>query len=192
MNIAGYIVKTPGGDTGTRGDAYTYILAKNGLFLETENSYLRVRIPLSQAQIRGLCPVDYLVELRHGKISSHLCQLVVDMMAATPEREMFASIIWDGERYSIRIPDQEREPGQVKYNTIPGTVVDIHSHGSMGAFFSLTDNQDNQGFVISLVLGHVDALIPQVKARLCVYGYFHPLYLDDIFDEIPPLMEELE
>jgi PRTRC genetic system protein A len=61
-------------------------------------------------------------------------------------------------------------------------VVDIHSHAHMGAFFSLTDNEDEQGLSLYMVVGKLDTLIPEVEIRLGVYGYHIPLNLEEIFD----------
>lgn len=54
-------------------------------------------------------------------------------------------------------------------------VVDIHSHGTHHAFFSLEDDQDDQGaFKISVVVGNVDTQAT-LDARLCWPRGFVPL-----------------
>ena len=50
MNLAGYLAHTPRGDIGSRGTGYTYILARNGLFLEAENPLLRAKVLLAPAE----------------------------------------------------------------------------------------------------------------------------------------------
>ena len=39
----------------------------------------------------------------------------------------------------------------------PGVVAEFHSHGSSRAFFSATDDRDEQGFRIYGVVGRLDA-----------------------------------
>ena len=39
-------------------------------------------------------------------------------------------------------------------------------------------------------MGHLETLLPQARARLCVYGYFAPVRLAEIFTETPRLEEE--
>lgn len=188
MSLAGYIVHTPGGDLGSPGTGYTYILAGNGLFLETENPHLRARILLAPVDVRGLPPLEPYLRLRHGLIPSHLLDLVLNVCYTRPDQEVYVAIAWDGE-YRISVPPQEGGAGHVSYETVPHTVVGVHSHGKMGAFFSATDDQDDQGFLVSLVLGELGHLVPSVKARLCLYGYFAPVGLGQVFAGTLSLME---
>jgi PRTRC genetic system protein A len=60
--------------------------------------------------------------------------------------------------------------------------MDIHSHGHMKAWFSGTDNTDEQGLRLYMVVGRLDTLLPEVELRLGVYGYFIPLSVEDVFD----------
>ncbi|MBI4284525.1 MAG: Mov34/MPN/PAD-1 family protein, partial [Chloroflexi bacterium] len=64
---------------------------------------------------------------------------------------------------------------------MPNTVVDIHSHAGMSAFFSSTDNRDEQGLRLYMVVGRLDTLAPEREMRVGVYGYFSPVDLGDIF-----------
>jgi PRTRC genetic system protein A len=59
--------------------------------------------------------------------------------------------------------------------------MDIHSHGSMKAFFSFTDDRDEQGLRLYMVVGRLDTLLPEVELRLGVYGYFATLNIDEVF-----------
>jgi hypothetical protein len=52
----------------------------------------------------------------------------------------------------------------------------------MGAFFSHTDNLDEQGLCIYAVAGKLDRLIPDVNMRVGVYGYFAPVKFSEVFD----------
>ena len=63
----------------------------------------------------------------------------------------------------------------VSYERPRNVVVDIHSHGAISAFFSTTDDQDDQGLKISIVVGHLDKSpwYPDgLASRVCVYGYY--------------------
>jgi len=189
MRPVGYLLNTEGGLVGEPGPFYNYILAGNGVFLEAENPLLRARVCIAEARVRGLCPLEPCLELRHGKVPGYLLALAVNTMLTSPDREMYAAIVWD-EQYRIRLPGQEGDGGHLTYEPVPGTVVGIHSHGRMGAFFSFTDDQDEQGLLVAVVLGHLDTLLPQVRARLCVYGHFAPMRLGEVFTETPGLEEE--
>ncbi len=186
MGIAGYIV----GQTGERGSAYTYVLAGNGLFLEAENTLMAARILVAPAEVRGLAKIYPGLSLHHGLIPPHLLSLALVAVSACLDRERYAAITWDGE-YRLVIPFQDAGAGHVTYSTVPSTVVSIHSHPGE-AFFSSTDNHDEQGFLISVVLGELDRLIVEAGTRLCVYGYFTPLRMREVFAGMPAGLMEKE
>jgi PRTRC genetic system protein A len=69
----------------------------------------------------------------------------------------------------------------VKYEVIQDTLLDIHSHGGMGAFFSGTDDKDEQGLKLSMVFGKLDAE-PEYDLRIGVYGYYARLSFEEVFE----------
>ena len=60
-------------------------------------------------------------------------------------------------------------------------ILDLHSHGNMRAFWSATDNSDEQGFRVYGVIGRLDTK-PEIRLRLGVYGYWFPLPVNMLFD----------
>ena len=64
-------------------------------------------------------------------------------------------------------------------------ICDLHSHGNMRAFFSLTDNADEQGARLYAVIGKLDSE-PEMRLRVGVYGYWHPLPLTAVFTNNGP------
>ena len=70
----------------------------------------------------------------------------------------------------------------MNYETVPNTILDIHSHtGSMPAHFSGIDDHDEQGFGIYAVAADLRNLFPTVEIRLGVYGYYLPLVKSEVF-----------
>ena len=65
-------------------------------------------------------------------------------------------------------------------------VAEFHSHGSSRAFFSATDDRDEQGFRIYGVVGRLDALRPELRLRVGVYGHFAPVDWSQVFDGPQP------
>ena len=63
-----------------------------------------------------------------------------------------------------------------------GVVAEFHSHGSSRAFFSATDDRDEQGFRIYGVAGRLDTPRPELSLRVGVYGHFAPLEWSQAFD----------
>jgi PRTRC genetic system protein A len=99
---------------------------------------------------------------------------------AGSDREQYLAITWEDE-YRLRMPGQERNGASVKYESLPSSVMDIHSHGRMDAFFSYTDDSDEKGLRLYMVVGRLDTLLPEVELRIGIYGYFAPISLEEVF-----------
>ena len=182
MKPAGYLVNTEEGPEGQPGLYYDYILAGNGLFVRAESPLLKATVCVAGAEVRGLPPLVPKLELPHGKIPQHFYYVALSFLSAEPYWEHYLAITWEGE-YRIREPPQEIIACGVKYEILPGVVMDIHSHSSMGAFFSRTDDEDERGLRLYMVVGRLDTLLPEVKMRVGVYGYFSPVQREEVFIE---------
>lgn len=172
---------TKEGLTGTRGTFYDYIVAESGVYIEARGPLLAARVRVAEAEIRGLAPLEELIELLHGKVPGHLYDLALSVLEADPARERYLAITWDGE-YHLVVPEQDRGGASVEYQRVPHTLVDIHGHSGMRAFFSGADDADEQGLRLSMVFGKLDTPAPEVALRVCCYGYFAPLERDEVFE----------
>ena len=181
MRPVGYLLNKREGLEGEPGLFYDYILAEDGLFIRAENPLIKGALGISPVEIKGLRPFEERIELVHGKIPRCLYNLSVSILMASSDREQYLAITWENE-YRLRMPGQERNGASVKYETLPSSVMDIHSHGHMKAFFSFTDDRDEQGLRLYMVVGRLDTLMPEVEIRLGVYGYFVPLCVEEVFD----------
>ncbi|GAJ18977.1 unnamed protein product, partial [marine sediment metagenome] len=177
MKPVGYLLNRGESFDGEPGLFYDYILAGNGLFIRTSrknlalNTLIEATICISPVAIRGLHPLEEQVELVHGKIPRRIYDLSLSILMASSEREQYLAITWE-EEYRLRMPSQERSETSVKYDKLPSSVMDVHSHGHMKAFFSIADDEDEQGLKFYMVVGKLDTLLPEVELRLGVYGYF--------------------
>ncbi len=182
----GYLLNKSGGLEGMPGLFYDYILASNGLLVRAEKlastgvPVLRATVPVAEAQVRGLAALEPRLDLPQGKVPGGLWHAALRMAQLCWPRELYLAITWQG-LYCLKVPEQEATSCSIRYTALPDTVVDIHSHGQMGAHFSATDNADDQGLRISIVVGHVERLEQEVSARVSVYGYTGPVWLGDIF-----------
>ena len=170
--------------TGLQGEAgvfYDYILAANGLFIQAKNAHLAATICIAPAEVRGLAPLEESIQLLHGKIPMYLLNLALSVLCIKPDIEQYLAVTWQ-DNYSLGIPSQSQTAASVTYETLPVTVLDIHSHvGGVPARSSPIDNIDEQGFRLYAVVGDLHNLFPTVKLRLGIYGYFMPLEKEDIF-----------
>ena len=172
MKPAGYLINNKDDAQGEHGFIYDYILAENGLFLEARSPLIETRVCVAPITVRG------------QKIPGHLYELALAMLYMDIYRECYLAFTWDGE-YRIRKPEQVQHELKVEYQVLPSTIMDIHSHGSLPALNSQLDNQDEQGFRLSLVAGKLNTATPELNLRLAVYGYYMSLELKDVFECIP-------
>ena len=68
------------------------------------------------------------------------------------------------------------------------TLCDLHSHGNMRAFFSQTDNADEQAARIYAVIGNLDS-VPEIRLRIGVYGYWMSLPVTAVFTDSGPFKD---
>ena len=177
----GYLVNHPSGLTGAQGVGYDYLLGSGGLYVQSRSAHLVARVLVAPGSVRGLAPVTEKVQLTHGPIPAYLFELGLSWFQETPDTERFFAVRWDGTSYRVVVPEQAGTPASLTYRPPAGTVAEFHSHGKTRAFFSNTDDRDEQGFRIYGVVGKLDTSRPELSLRVGVYGYFGPLRWGQVF-----------
>lgn len=105
--------------------------------------------------------------------------------------EVFLQFYYDikTEEYIVHCPKQTVSRASVRYendeifsdaNKI--LVFEIHSHGTMGAFFSGTDDGDEKADRFYGVIGNVNNFFPDLKLRLSVGGVRTDIKVEELFD----------
>ena len=181
----GYLVNQPAGLSGSQGVGYDYVLGSGGLYVQSESVHLTARIRVALATVRGLAPVSEKLALTHGPIPAHVFELGLRWFQAVPDTERFFAVGWGGGDYRLVVPPQSGTASSLAYLPPSGVVAEFHSHGCHRAFFSATDDRDEQGFRIYGVVGRLDALQPELTLRLGIYGHFAPLDWRQVFDGPP-------
>ncbi|MDE2778171.1 MAG: hypothetical protein OXI91_00640 [Chloroflexota bacterium] len=182
----GYLVNHPGGLAGSQGIGFDYVLGSAGLYVQSESAHLTARVLVASAGVRGLAPVTEKLTLTHGPIPAHVFELGLAWMLAAPDTERFFAVRWDGNAYRLVVPPQEGTPSSLSYHPPSGVIAEFHSHASHRAFFSATDDRDEQGFRIYGVVGRLDTPAPELTLRLGIYGHFAPLRWSQVFHGPPP------
>lgn len=158
------------------GKAYGYFLAGNGVFKVARNAGLYACIPVAAGRIVGLPALAPTVRIAAGRLpETLLVALLRDARALArpaPIEAMYHLRLREG-RAVIERPPQRGRAAHLAYNggEAADVVMDIHSHCQMRAFFSGTDNQDEQGFRLYAVLGRIFSH-PEIALRVGVYGDF--------------------
>ena len=178
----GYLVNHNDGLTGAHGIGFDYVLGAGGIYVQSESANLTARVMVAPCTVRGLAPVTEKAELGHGPVPARLFEVGLRWFHDDPTTERFFAVRWDGRSYRLVVPDQEGTATRLKYTPPAGVVAEFHSHGSSRAFFSKTDDGDEQGFRIYGVVGRLDDPEPEMSLRVGVYGHFAPVDWPQVFD----------
>ena len=54
----GYIIATKAGPVGSQGVGYDYVMAADGLYVQSENDWMTARIHLAPTEVRGLAAAE--------------------------------------------------------------------------------------------------------------------------------------
>lgn len=168
--------------------AYQYVLAATGLHLRAENRFFDVLLPIARCPIRGLAPLQPHFTLKVPCLPGRLLNAVLgDARNAhcrnSGLKEALYHFYHDSARVRVLKPPQRATAASVvaAEGHTADIILDLHSHGNMRAFWSATDNSDEQGFRVYGVIGRLDTK-PEIRLRLGVYGYWFPLLVNMLFD----------
>ena len=161
------------------------MLGAGGVYVQSESADLTARVLVARCDVRGLAPVTEKMELAHGPIPVRLFEMGLDWFLDDPDTERFFAVRWGEGSYRLVVPPQEGTATSLKYEPPAGVVAEFHSHGNSRAFFSKTDDKDEQGFRIYGVVGRLDKYRPELSLRVGVYGHFTPVAWSEVFDGLP-------
>ena len=182
LKPVGYLVNHPAGLTGSQGIGFDYVFGASGVYVQSQSAHLTARIAVARCEVRGLAPVAEKVELARGLISARLFEVGMRWLMDDPSTERFFAVRWDGRSYRLVVPEQEGTATSLEYTPPADVVAEFHSHGRSRAFFSKTDDGDEQGFRVYGVVGRVHTDRPELSLRVGIYGHFAPVEWRDVFD----------
>ena len=171
---------------------YEYIVAGNGVFVYAKRPGLEVLIPVSTCKIAGLPELTPQVNIAQ-RVSAFL---MADVLYVSQQVFPSEALFWFNwvDEWSIHIPEQQA----TKASVIPrdrhdeaGTsaLIDLHSHARFSPFFSPTDNEDETGFRIYVVIGNVDKT-PAMSVRVGVYSHYFNIPASTVF-ELPDGIQDI-
>ncbi len=172
-----------------QGLAYQYILAGNGVFVRAETHFFHAQLPIAACVVRGLTPLAASFRLKVGRIPGRLlARVLADARQARRVggglNEVLYQFHHQGQRVQVRKPQQQ--VGAISIMAVgggaPDILCDLHSHGNMPAYFSQTDDADEQGARLYAVIGRLDSK-PEIRLRVGVYGYWQALPVTAVFTD---------
>lgn len=161
----------PGGD----GRFYELQKTEQGEFIAPKDRV--VEFPQIRA---GFIPALPLIPM---SLISQIIGFFRAFMEKNAECEALALIYWDkiDREYFAYVPKQKvtRDRIDADLRDCPYDdedryicYADIHSHNSMDAYFSSTDDWDEKGTGLYLVVGHLEKFLPDIEARISCGGSF--------------------
>lgn len=164
------------------GALFDYVLASDGVYIHAVRPELEVCFKIESFSFRGVEQVTPLFDFRLPRIpESFVASMIRDANVwAEQGLETLFHLCWSDlapmdDGWVGYEPEQHRSAGSCKPVADGGSheraIVEIHSHHSMWAKFSETDDKDETGFRLYAVIGGLpDA--PEIRVRVGVYGYF--------------------
>lgn len=183
----GYLVAVAG-PPDPRGLIADIVLDGAGVYVAASTPNIALRVRLASASVPGLPIVPMRVSLTRGPIDSTLWKLLVERARTAMPSEVLLAIVArepvDGEvlvgaagPYTLVEPQldefgtgdwrpQEASGCSVRATPVHDAIVEVHSHHSMRAYFSATDDRDETGRRIYGVVGRLDSPHPEIALRV--------------------------
>lgn len=162
-----------------------YLWAGNGIFRSVSRTEFNATITHHSVTTPGLTELLPSFELLVPKVSQDKVKGIVNRINQHPDLEQLFYLYWRGTAWEVICPEQECTPTScISLEKHPEpAAIEIHSHGSMGAFFSSTDDQEENGCRISTVIGRNKNQL-EIVSRVCAHGLFLDVSSDRIYQNI--------
>lgn len=168
----------------TPGRLYEYIVGANGIFVRAERPGLEalIQVGFTRSPIRGLAEV--VPHVRCDPVQVGLMARMFEKAYRAGGREILFYLT--AEPWRCFVPEQVQSGGAVRpsdpFAGGANTVIEVHSHHTMGCFFSRTDDaEEKAGFRVYAVMGDL-ARRPSILVRVGIYGHFQEIPADWVFD----------
>lgn len=174
---------------------YGYVVAGNGTFIRGGDERLVALVPTAPARHTGLAEVTPYARLLVPRIPELWLASIHHSAVAQLPREAMYQLVPDAQArnslggWACARPAQASSRAAVTFQDTGQAVVDLHSHNSMDAFFSRTDDGDEQGLRFYCVIGRLDTDRPEIAARVGVYGHHLAVPATVIFDGLGPFVD---
>ena len=172
---------------------YENLIAGNGFFIHAERTGLKAVIPKFGTTITPPLAQPHIVPYIQvtPMFSGWLLDAALDAAKAQNNVEMLFALEPD----RIMIPAQEATGGTVRpidpYDKImANTMCELHSHHYMEAKFSPTDDEEETGFRIYAVMGHIYTE-PEIRVRVGIYGHMWEIPALTVFDRLGQFKDAL-
>lgn len=169
------------------GKMMEYWVAGNGVFVRAARQGLSACFPINQCSIRGLPHLTPYFHLQYPLVSASLMLQILQLAQNAGQQEILFYLCFTDGEWHLHTPEQTAtstsvtpvEATTLSYQT---AMIEVHSHHSMSAQFSATDNEEESGkFRIFSVLGEIFTN-PHICVRLGTYSHFWYIPANWVFE----------
>ncbi|BAY95602.1 MULTISPECIES: hypothetical protein [unclassified Tolypothrix] len=189
--IIGYKIVTSSSLPTHTSSGLEYLYAGNGIFARAIRPGIEVLMPicLSTQTIKGLPHLTPYLKVTPLIPKALLLEMWrLSYQAGNQFHEILFHLHCTDAGWDLQVPQQIQTPTSCQ-PTHSGSdsshhkaAFDIHSHGSLAAFFSTNDNADESGFRIYAVLGRVNTKKPEIKLRVGLFRHCWDVPARAVFD----------
>lgn len=194
IQLAAYHFNTGPTPVTPPGKLYTYVLAGNGVFIAAQRPELEAVALVSETDVRGLPDAAPYANFHLPRVPEAVTRACFNRARSVcvgdaKPREVLFYLIHEERGWRMVEPEQHADgascrPADPSNEDCARSVIELHSHHEMKAFWSGTDDADETGFKLYAVIGRIFSE-PTLRVRAGVYGYFVELPAGDVF-ELPP------
>jgi PRTRC genetic system protein A len=162
------------------------IVAANGVFVQVKLDWLDCIVRI--AYTAPVPPLPYgtvreRIDFAFGVIPISLLEAFIEAGRTGLPNEIAGGLIYSRRTKNLRLQVYDAlraSPDGVEYrmpslDDDESIAIDLHTHGIDRAFWSFTDNRDDQGVQVAGVFGNLDRDKPSAAFRLAVNGYYKPI-----------------
>jgi hypothetical protein len=193
LPLVDYIIARSSDLPPIRAAMYEYVLAGNGVFVRGSRTGLLASIKVFDCQVKGLAQLQQSFHFDYPKVPSSLLatmllrsrQVSAGLLEFSPKEILF-HLYWDGLQWQLEEPRQLQSSTSCKPlgssldSSYERALIEVHSHHWMQASFSSTDDSEETGFRIFVVLGEIFTL-PTIRVRIGLYHHFLEIPAESIF-----------
>ena len=159
---------------------YEYVFASNGIFVRAKRPGLEalIWVAATSKPVRGLAEVKPYVKI-YTRVRASIMARMFELAYRANEKEILFYLSFCISFWRLKVPEQIQ--GSVSVHPVDSyaggsdTLIEVHSHHNMAAFFSRTDDRDeSSGFRLFTVLGGLDRK-PSILTRVGIYGHFQEI-----------------